>query len=90
MNSAEMNILKAIGENTFHIMSLHVFVFFLINVLFAQIFRFDIRQLRGISGVFFAYDVEHYWPIYVTAGVLIPTLAGIMFKRTKSLLIGVD
>jgi fucose 4-O-acetylase-like acetyltransferase len=82
--------LYAIGENTFHIMSLHIFIFFLLNVLFAQIFRFDIHQLRGISGVFFAYDVEHYWPLYVTAGVLIPTLAGMMFKRTKRQLMGVD
>ena len=69
-----------IGENSYHIMSHHLFIFFIINFIIVKAGGFDISTLGKI---WFAYEVKKYWFIYVIPGVVIPTIIAIAGKKVR-------
>lgn len=77
---SENNIILKIGQNTFNIMALHLFVFFLINYIF---YKFSLISLGSLSNIFFNYRVEHIWFVYLSLGVGLPLLFSITINNLK-------
>lgn len=76
------DLLVKLGENSFHIMANHLFVFFIINYLFSKIFEINMGQIN----VWYSYELEKYWFIYVVLGLLVPTYSAISFRKVKAFL----
>lgn len=77
------DILYNIGDNTLHIMSNHLFVFFILNIFIVKIYNVDIINLNDVS---YKFNIDSFWPIYFFCGVLIPTYIPVIFKKvTKPL-----
>ncbi len=70
-NNPIRRLLDKIGESTFHVMSNHLFIFFLINYAFLTMKGLNIDVLNNI---WYAYNKETYWLLYIAAGLLLPTL----------------
>ncbi len=69
-----------IGQNTFNIMALHLFVFFLINYVF---YKFSLVSRGSLSNIFFNYKVEHTWFIYLVMGIGLPLLFSLSVSNLK-------
>ncbi|MEH7010051.1 hypothetical protein V7087_04415 [Neobacillus niacini] len=76
------DLLVKLGENSFHIMANHLFVFFIINYLFSKRFEINMGQIN----VWYSYELDKYWFIYVVLGLLVPTYSAILFRKGKAFL----
>jgi len=78
-NSIENNdILYSIGQETFHIMSLHRFVFYLINIF---MFKFYLRHDIQLLGAYTTYKPAENWPIFIILGIGVPTFGVRLFRK---------
>jgi hypothetical protein len=64
----EKHILCRIGMNTFHIAALHMSCGLGVILLLRWYYHID----EPIRSVFYGYDMERFWALYVTVGVLAP------------------
>ncbi|MBU3091665.1 acyltransferase family protein [Clostridium sp. CF011] len=76
----ENDILLSIGENSFHIMANHLFVFLIMNFIIVKVKAIDHNVLNS---VWYAYRLEKYWLVYVMAGILIPTYIAVFAKKSR-------
>lgn len=74
------DILYNIGDNTLHIMSNHIFVFFIINLFIVKIYNIDLINLSDVS---YKFNINSFWPIYFFSGVLMPTYIPVILKHIK-------
>lgn len=85
LNIAENNLFLKIGRHTFAIMTWHITIFLLINII---LYFFNLITKTDLSTIFFVYKKEQFWFIYVIAGLLTPLLitAGYSYltKKIKS------
>ena len=79
---SDNNFLIKIGQNTFWIMALHTFCFFVIKLFFY--IMGDITKV-DLSKIYYIYNSQYYFFIYIIVGICIPTVFGMFFKRVKSL-----
>lgn len=73
------DILVKIGNNSFHIMAGHILVFFCFSYMALKLTGGDLHDLHNI---WYSYDNNKYWFIYVSGGVLIPTAMALLIKKT--------
>lgn len=64
----EKDILVKLGRNSLHILSLHLTIFFLLNVIWIKYKGLDITVLKDV----YFRENQKYWLVYVSAGLLIP------------------
>jgi fucose 4-O-acetylase-like acetyltransferase len=74
------NFLYQIGQHTFSVMALHLLVFWLINYF---LYRLAFVARSSLSNVFFQYQPDHYWFVYVGLGVTLPVLAALGYEKLK-------
>jgi fucose 4-O-acetylase-like acetyltransferase len=72
----ENDILVKIGQNSLHILAFHLFIFFIVNLIWIKMTGKDISLL---SNVFFR-DNQKYWLLYVGSAVLVPTFGAMLWK----------
>ena len=75
---SEKSLILKIGRNTFSIMANHLLVFFLINYVF---YRFSLVPPASLSNIFYNYNVERIWFIYLILGIVIPLLFSLLLKN---------
>lgn len=73
----ENDIVNKIGENSFHIMSLHIMVFFTLNYIFIKLNHADRANLNNI---WYTYNGAKNFFLYIILGILIPTLLATVVK----------
>ena len=66
-------MLDAISANTFHILALHLYVFFCLNVAFSLAAG---RSMWSVTGIYDHAYIRDWWPVYHTLGVLVPVWVG--------------
>ena len=74
------NFLYQIGQHTFSIMALHLLIFWTINYI---LFRFALVSRLSLSNVFFLYQPERFWFVYVAFALAIPVLLALGYERLK-------
>lgn len=75
------DFLVNIGENSFHIMANHLLVFFILNIFFIKFNNLDFSLLQN---VWFKYNIEKNWWLYISLGVLAPTIVTSIFNTIKN------
>ncbi len=74
------DVLYKIGSHTMSIMMHHMFVFFIINYVIVKVTNGDRGQL---GDVWFSYNLNTFWPIYIGLGVLLPVISSILIEKIK-------
>jgi fucose 4-O-acetylase-like acetyltransferase len=77
----EKSFILKIGQNTFSIMANHLLVFFTINYI---LYRFGLIAPASLSNVFFNYQAEKFWFIYIILGIGLPLLFSLALNKIKS------
>lgn len=80
-NLSDNNWLLKIGQNTFSIMANHLLIFFIINYVF---YKLALIPASALSNVFFHYQVEKTWFVYLILGVGLPLLFSLSFTKIKN------
>lgn len=78
---SENSLIIKIGQNTYSIMANHLLVFFAINYI---LYRFTLVAPASLSNVFFSYQPEKYWFVYLTLGISLPLIFSLVLKRVKN------
>jgi fucose 4-O-acetylase-like acetyltransferase len=71
-------MLGAISTNTFHILALHLYVFFCLNVAFAFA---NGRSMWCVTGIYDHAYINEWWPVYHTLGILVPVWVGQILQQ---------
>jgi len=83
----ENDILHKIGRNSLYIMIFHTSVFFIISLLFFKINHISEYYYSNLTVFPFASEgfinKNNFWPLYVSLGLLLPTLYGEVVGRLK-------
>ena len=74
------SLIVTIGQNTFWIMALHLFVFFIVNTL---IYKMGLISKGALDQIYFQYDIERTFIFYELPAIALPVLAGILFATIK-------
>ncbi|KAF0814765.1 hypothetical protein IGB42_00820 [Andreprevotia sp. IGB-42] len=74
----EKSLLLLIGRNTFAIMIWHFFAFLLLNLL---LFALGLVKFEQLSDVYFRYQPEKTWVLYLAAGLFIPIGIAKLYRR---------
>jgi fucose 4-O-acetylase-like acetyltransferase len=69
-----------IGENSYHIMSHHLLIFFVVNFIIVYYGGFDMSLLNDVG---LGFEPDKFWFIYIIPGVLVPTLAALAIGKLK-------
>lgn len=77
---SENSLILKIGQNTYSIMANHLLVFFLINYI---LYRFALVAPVSLSNVFFNYQVEKFWFVYLVLGISLPLLFSLALNKFK-------
>ncbi len=73
--------LLTIGEQSLHILACHLFVFHLFNI---TLLSWHGESLHILSREFYyVYDAEHLWPLYLCAGIGVPTVLAVWGKHLR-------
>lgn len=73
--------LLAIGEQSLHVLACHLLIFHLLNI---GLLSWHGESLQILSRQFyFVYDAPHLWPMYLAAGLGIPTVLAASFHRLR-------
>lgn len=75
------NPLILIGKHTFSIMINHLFVFLLMNIVIIKINHINYIQI--VISEFF-YKLDKYWLLYVSCGIIFPTIASVFYEYMKN------
>ena len=75
------DILYQIGQETYHIMSLHLSVFLMLNVILVYFILPD-QKPEVLNDIWFKYQPALTWPIFVSCGVLLPTWLASVVRRS--------
>jgi fucose 4-O-acetylase-like acetyltransferase len=76
------SFLVKIGRNSFWVMALHLFVFFLVNLGF---YFFGLIKKSDLSEIYFIYNPIGNFLIYQIPALVIPVLIGESYKKLKKL-----
>lgn len=77
---SENSFILKIGRNTFSIMANHLLVFFSINYI---LYRFSLVAPVSLSNVFFHYQVEKFWFVYLILGISLPLLFSLGLNKLR-------
>lgn len=77
-------LLTVIGRNTKPIMSYHIFIFFVVDIVLQWMSIGDYRTSTAFSG---HNQQAPYWALYIASALIIPSLSSILFDKLKSILI---
>lgn len=75
------DFLVKIGENSFHIMANHLLIFFILNIFFI---KFNNLEFSLLQNIWFKYNIEKTWWLYISLGVLVPTIITFIFNNIKN------
>ncbi|CAF1480719.1 unnamed protein product [Adineta ricciae] len=84
---ADDDILIKIGNETYHIMCLHLLIYFFLNIIMITMFQEKNFQLLS-SNQTYRYQSEKNWPLYVSSALLIPTFGAIYTRKFTRRIIG--
>jgi fucose 4-O-acetylase-like acetyltransferase len=74
------NPLILIGRHTFSIMINHLFVFLLLNIIIIKINH--IHYIQIVISEYF-YKLDNYWLLYVSCGIIFPTIASVLYEYVR-------
>ncbi len=83
--TADNSPLLLIGQNTFAIMVWHLFSFLLLNLIFLTLGWIPFESL---SDVYFRFEVEKTWPIYLAFGLFMPIIITQAYFRSYTAIVG--
>ena len=75
------DLLVEIGNNSFHVMAGHIFVFFVFNY---AVLKLTGGNMQNLGNIWFSYDNNRFWFAYVAGGVLIPTYLSLAVKKINN------
>jgi len=76
----ENSMLLLIGQKSFWIMSFHLAVFFVVNIIFYKLGYFDKSNL---SNIYFRYNVGQTFFFYLIPAIVMPVIIGVLFQKVK-------
>lgn len=76
------DLLVKIGQHSIHILALHLFIFFIINVIWVNRHDIDISVLQDV----FYRENQKYWLVYVGSAVLLPTFGAMLWNRVAAMI----
>lgn len=77
---SDNNLILKIGRNTYSIMANHLLIFFLINYI---LYRFTLVSPASLSDIFFHYQVEKIWFVYLILGISLPLLFSLLVNKFR-------
>lgn len=83
--TANNSPLLLIGQNTFAIMVWHLFSFLLLNLI---LFALDWIPFESLSDVYFRFEIEKTWPIYLAFGLFMPIIITQAYFRSYTAIVG--
>ena len=76
------DLLYRIGQETYHIMSLHMSIFLVLNTILVRFIVTD-QKPDALADVWFKYKPALTWPLYVASGILLPTWLAPILRRAR-------
>ena len=83
------DILYQIGQETYHIMSLHLSVFLLLNMILVYVILPD-QKPEVLNDIWFKYKPALTWPIFISCGIMVPTWLASLIRRSIKRYCGFD
>lgn len=79
--TTDKNVILLLGRKSFWIMSLHLFIFFLVNLCF---YKLGYINKTDLNQIYFHYEAERYFYYYLFPGIVLPIWLGLLFDKVKN------